>query len=37
MNYKNCQKGKDECNDNDEFFVKSKNGKYIFVRKKDKF
>ena len=36
-NYKNCQKGKDECNDNDEFFVKSKNGKYIFVRKKDKF
>ena len=36
-NYKNCQKGKDECNNNDEFFVKSKIGKYIFVRKKDKF
>tara|TARA_B100000963_G_C22613331_1_gene665998 strand:- start:189 stop:1883 length:1695 start_codon:yes stop_codon:yes gene_type:complete len=36
-NYENCLKDKNECDKNDEYFIKKKMGKYIFVRKKDKF
>ena len=36
-NYKDCPKDKNACNKKDEFFIKIKMGKYIFIRKKDKF
>ena len=36
-NYKDCLKDKNACNKKDEFFIKTKMGKYIFIRKKDKF
>ena len=36
-NYKDCLKDKNACNTEDEYFIKTKMGKYIFIRKKDKF
>ena len=36
-NYKDCLKDENACNIKDEFFIKTKMGKYIFIRKKDKF
>ena len=36
-NYENCLKNNNECNKNDEYLIKLKMGKYIFIRNKDKF
>ena len=36
-NHKDCLKDKSECNIKDEYFIKTKMGKHIFIRKKDKF
>ncbi len=36
-NYKDCLKDRNACNKKDDFFIKIKMGKYIFIRKKDKF
>ena len=36
-NHKDCLKDKSKCNVKDEYFIKTKMGKHIFIRKKDKF
>ena len=36
-NYENCLRDKNGCNKNQEYFIKKKMGKDIFIRKKDKF